>query len=74
MTATDYPMGARVTFGDATATTTTDPVVATGTINGDPLTDDDGTVRFVPVFAERDNGREATTVYVAVANVMEVTS
>lgn len=68
---TDYPMGARVTFGDGSATTTTDPVVATGTVNGPPLEGPDGAL-YVPVFAARDNGREATTVYVAEANVLDV--
>lgn len=69
---TDYPMGARVAFADANATTSDgNPGVVSGTVNGPPLDMPDGSV-FVPVFTERDNGREATTIYVAAVNVLGV--
>ncbi len=65
-----YPMGATVVFGDGSATTSGEPVVATGSINGPPVEHND--VVYVPVYAVRDNGREATTVYVVESNVLEV--
>lgn len=72
MTEADFPMGARVTFADASATTSSgEPGVAVGVVNGDPVTRD-GEVKFVPVFAARDNGRESTTVLVAIDNVLDV--
>lgn len=70
---TTYPVGARATFADATATTSKgEPGVAHGVINGPPITDDEGAVTHIPVWCQRDNGREATTVYVATANVLSV--
>jgi hypothetical protein len=70
---TGFPMGARVTFADANATVS-DGVAGlrTGTVNGEPITDDEGIVLAVPVFAQRDNGREATTIFVHPSNVMGV--
>jgi hypothetical protein len=67
------PMSATVVFADGVATTTTDPVVATGVVNGEPIEGPDGAL-YVPVWAQRDNGREPTTVYVAEANVLKVGS
>jgi hypothetical protein len=68
-----YPMGATVTFADVNATVSDDVLgLREGLINGAPLTDDDNVVLYVPVFTDRDNGREATTIYVAVANIADV--
>ena len=75
---TEYPLGMAVSFADASATVTQDSadpedatvVIVTGTINGAPLRDENGEITHVPVWAERDNGREATTIIVAVANLM----
>lgn len=69
-----YPMGATVTFADANATVS-DGVIGlrTGTVNGPALCNEDtGEVLLVPVWSERDHGREATTVYVSVANIINV--
>lgn len=46
-------------------------VLAEGQINGQPLTDDDGEVTHVPAFTERE-GREATTIFVAVSKIVEI--
>jgi hypothetical protein len=68
----DFPMGAEVTFADASATTSTEEVgVAKGTVNGPSIHDPEtGKVTHVPVWAERDNGREPTTVFVAIDNIL----
>lgn len=64
-------MGEAVSFADASATVSDDVAgVSQGTINGPPITDDEGVVTHVPVYAERDNGREATTVWVAISNLL----
>jgi hypothetical protein len=70
-----YPLGATMTFVDANATVS-DGVAGlrTGVINGPPITDYDDSTLYVPVFAKRDNGREPTTIWVHVANVMGVDS
>lgn len=76
---TDFPMGATVTFADATATVSDGQEgIAKGIVNGPPMMDDaggwhsgEGAV-FVPLFCERDNGREATTVYVHESNILSV--
>jgi hypothetical protein len=61
--------GDRVRYADASATTSTgEPVIVDGTVNGVPL-DHDG-VRYWPVWSQRDNGREATTVYVHEGNIL----
>jgi hypothetical protein len=67
----NYRPGTRIVFADANATVS-DRVVGTrtGVVNGTPITDDDGVVLYLPVFAARDDGREATTIYVATANVL----
>ncbi len=60
-------IGDRVEFNDANATVSDGkPVVREGTVNGEPY----GGI--VPVFAERDNGREPTTILVAVQNIRAV--
>ena len=46
--------------------------VAEGMVNGDTLDNDDGSPEYVPVWCSRDRGREQTTVYVHVSNVIEV--
>lgn len=68
-----YPMGARVTYGDANATVS-DGVegLVTGTVNGLPICHDTGAVWRVPVWTSRDKGREPTTIYVPVENVVSV--
>ncbi len=69
---THLKIGKMVRFTDSTATTTKDEVVvAEGIVNGEPITDGLGAVTHVPVFAKRDNGRESTTIYVHVSNLME---
>jgi hypothetical protein len=68
-----YPMGARVTFADQNATVSHGkPGLVSGTVNGEAITDDEGTVLAVPVFAARDNGRESTTIFVHPSNIMGV--
>jgi hypothetical protein len=71
-----YPMGATLTFLDSTATVSSDAAgVAKGMINGEPLMHEDGdVVAYVPVWCERDNNREPTTVFVAVSNVLNVST
>lgn len=72
-TAANFPIGVLVTFADATATVSHGEAgIARGRVNGSPVTDDEGAVTHVPVWASRDNGREATTVFVAIENVMDV--
>jgi hypothetical protein len=69
----DYPMGAKVTYADDTATVSDGVAgLVTGRINGEPICDDDDEVIFVPVWSERDKRREPTTVFVSVNNIMEV--
>lgn len=68
----DFRMGSKVTFADASATTSKDEMVAaSGVVNGPPILGADDEVQFVPVFAKRDNGREATTIFVHVNNVLD---
>lgn len=63
----EYPLGAKVTFADASAVVASgETVVAHGVVSGEA---GDG---YVPVFAERSGGREATTIYVAIANILTV--
>jgi len=71
MSERSYKMGTRLAFRDCTATVS-DEVdgISTGTVNGPPLTDYEKRVTHVPVFAERDNGREPTTIYVAVEDIV----
>lgn len=60
----------KVRFLDDTATTSDGTLaVVTGIVNGEPITMPDGT-RFVPVWAERDNGREPTTILVKESNLL----
>ena len=61
-------MGERIKFRDANATGYT---FCVGSINGTPITNPSSGDTFVPVWCERDNGREATTVYVNEANIIE---
>lgn len=66
-----YEPGTEGSYGDANATVSDGlEGVATGVVNGPPITDDSGEITHVPVYTDRDNGREATTVYVAVANIL----
>lgn len=67
----DYKPGMNVCFADAQATVSTDePGVVEGMVNGEPYRDEAGEMTHVPVWAERDNGREATTIIVAIDNML----
>ena len=81
-----YPLGARLRFADNTATVALskvhdEVVMARGIVNGEPMLASfpahvDGEVVqrtewFIPAWTERE-GREATTVWVAESNIMEV--
>jgi hypothetical protein len=67
----EYKIGMKVCFADASATVSdNEPHVVEGMVNGEPYADDDGTVTHVPVWAARDNGREATTIIVAIDNML----
>lgn len=46
--------------------------ISTGMVNGERIFAPNGDWYFVPVWCERDNGREATTVYVKSTNIMKV--
>jgi hypothetical protein len=64
-----FELGARVSFADANATISDGvPGVSVGIVNGPPL-DANGRT-YIPVFAERDHGREATTILVAEENLL----
>jgi hypothetical protein len=68
---TQLKPGDRVAFSDSQATTSTgEEGVAEGTVNGEPIADDAGAITHVPIWAERDNGREATTIFVGAANIL----
>lgn len=71
---TDFPVGARVNYIDAGVVTSSrdEQVLVTGVVNGPCVQrrHDDDVDFLVPVFSSRDNGREPTTVYVDVRNVM----
>lgn len=45
--------------------------LAEGFVNGEAITNPDTGETFLPVFTERDNGREATTIYVNTNNIVE---
>lgn len=68
----DYRPGMKVCFADAQATVSTgEPSVIEGMVNGEPYRDEEtGEVSHVPVWAKRDNGREATTIIVAIGNML----
>lgn len=67
----EYAPGMRVSFTDANATVSDDVAgVVTGVVNGPPIRDDHGDITHIPVFAARDKGREETTIYVAIDNVL----
>ena len=68
-----YRMGARVYYADANATVSNGAAgIAAGTVNGEPIRDGAGAIQYVPVFTARDHGREPTTVFVAVSNIVGV--
>lgn len=67
----EYAPGMRVSFTDANATVSDDVAgVVTGVVNGPPIRDDHGDITHIPVFAARDKGREETTIYVAIDNML----
>lgn len=67
----DYKPGQSIQFADLNATVSDDVAgIVTGMVNGPPIKDDAGNTILVPAFTERDNGREAATVYVAVENIL----
>lgn len=43
---------------------------AVGIVNGESITNPDTGDKFLPVWTERDNGREATTIYVNEKNIV----
>ena len=45
--------------------------VCTGHVNGDTIYLPDSDLYYVPVWSERDNGREATTIYVKSTNILK---
>ena len=64
-----YPPGSVVNFVDESATVSTgDRVLVTGTVNGRAMQFEDGTI-YWPIWAERDKGREPTTIMVHEDNV-----
>jgi hypothetical protein len=71
-----YPTGARVTYADDSATVSDRvPGLVTGTVNGNGYDMDPerpGEITHVPIWTERDNGREPTTILVAVENIVAV--
>lgn len=67
---TAYERGARVRYADGSATTSDGMVLAEGVVNGDPVSN--GVLTYVPVWSERDSGREPTTIYVDSRNIVEV--
>lgn len=68
--ADDYPVGAILTFADVNHEDAEG--VARGPVNGPALTNDDGEVIAVPVFAARSASTEATTVYVNINNILGI--
>lgn len=67
----EYTPGMRVSYTDANATVSDGVAgIATGAVNGPPIRDDHGDITHIPVFTERDHGREATTIYVAIDNML----
>jgi len=70
-TAAKWKLGDTLRFRNrGTLLDSPDDAVIEGTINGEPLTTIDGFM-YVPAWTERDRGREATTVYVHVGNVVD---
>lgn len=66
-----YTQGMHVSFHDSEATVSDGKSgVCTGMVNGEPIRDDDGAITHVPVWAERDNGRESTTIFVSIHNML----
>lgn len=67
----DFKPGTRLAFSDDSATTSNgEEGLATGVVNGPAMTNEAEEITHIPVFAKRDNGREATTIYVAVSNIV----
>ena len=70
----DFPMGSRVHYVDTGTVVSSleEQVLVTGVVNGPPVQrrHDDDQDFLVPVFSSRDNGRESTTIYVDVRNVV----
>jgi len=57
MTVETYPIGSKVTFSGVAMDVkrhkelgVDEPIVGCGTVNGEPLTDDDGKIVYVPVY------------------------
>jgi hypothetical protein len=65
-----YPLGACVTFHDPNGNTCDGQVsLSSGIVNNFPLRGTNG-ILWVPVFCERDNGREPTTIMVRESNIV----
>ena len=63
----------RVTFVDPNGNVVHgEQSVSTGMVNGSLWLDDDDEPLYLPVWCERDCGREATTVQVHVSNILEI--
>ena len=70
-----YKNGATVVFFDPNGTTVNGSAsISQGIINGEPLDEPEGSgvPAYIPVWAERDGGREPTTIYVSVHNLIQV--
>lgn len=60
-----------VSYADAGTVMSDDaPGVVTGIVNGEPMRDGMNRITHVPVYTERDNSREATTIWVAIENML----
>lgn len=69
---TPYPLGTRITFIDPNGNTRRGSTsISTGLVNGPALPDDDGLPEFLPCWCARDNGREHTTIYIHVSNILD---
>ena len=72
---TEYPDGARIDFKTQSHLVKrgfSDKIIRwTGIINGEPLCDEGGTIRFIPAWCKRE-GREEATIMVSVNNVISI--
>lgn len=67
----DLTIGNHVVYSDNGVVVKGESALCEGIINGDPLHDEEtGEVMMVPVFSERSDGREPTTIYVHIANIL----
>lgn len=67
-----YPPGTKIAYRDSTETVSdgADGIVE-GVVNGEPRDlADAGELTHLPVWTERDNGREPTTIWVGFGNIV----